>query len=135
MKDVNPSQLLPKNSIQQQISKELEYMPLQGMSPIEEGSINPESRASNIEYAPLDIRTRSWEVATNDVQIKKIIGKGAFGQVAKGMAKNLPFRPEATSVAIKMVKGNVFFFFFFLLYFVLFCFCFFLLLLFFNYCS
>ncbi|XP_044164816.1 fibroblast growth factor receptor 2-like isoform X1 [Acropora millepora] len=106
MKDVNPSQLLPKNSTKQQISKEPEYMPLQGMSPIEEGCINPESRASDIEYAPLHMRTRSWEVATNDVQIKKIIGKGAFGQVAKGMAKNLPFRSEVTSVAIKMVKAN-----------------------------
>jgi len=122
MKDVNPSQLLPKNSTKQQISKEPEYMPLQGMSPIEEGCINPESRASDIEYAPLHMRTRSWEVATNDVQIKKIIGKGAFGQVAKGMAKNLPFRSEVTSVAIKMVKGNGFSSFSFS--FILFCFVF-----------
>lgn len=106
MKDVNPSQLLPKNSTKQQISKEPEYMPLQGMSPIEEGCINPKSRASDIEYAPLHMRTRSWEVATNDVQIKKIIGKGAFGQVAKGMAKNLTLKSGATSVAIKMVNGK-----------------------------
>ena len=30
----------------------------------------------------------------------------AFGQVAKGTAKNLPLRSGATSVAIKMVKGK-----------------------------
>ena len=116
MKDVNPTQLRPKNSTLQQIPNELEYMPLQGMSPTEEGPIIPEGPAPNVEYAPLDTRTRSWEVATDDVQIKKIIGKGAFGQVAKGTAKNLPFRSEATSVAIKMVKGEGFFCF------VLFCF-------------
>ena len=57
------------------------------------------------EYAPLDLRTRSWEVAREDVIIEKIIGKGAFGQVAKGTAKNLSFRSRTGNVAIKMLKG------------------------------
>ena len=57
------------------------------------------------EYAPLDLRTRSWEVAREDVIVEKIIGKGAFGQVAKGTAKNLSFRSGTGNVAIKMLKG------------------------------
>ena len=109
MKDGNPTQLRPKNSTQQQNPNELEYMPLQGMSPTGEGPITPKSPPPNIEYAPLDMRTRSWEVARNDVQIKKIIGKGSFGQVAKGTANNLPFKSGATTVAIKMIKGERFF--------------------------
>ncbi|XP_074633144.1 uncharacterized protein LOC141891965 isoform X3 [Acropora palmata] len=61
---------------------------------------------SHNEYAPLDLRTRSWEVAREDVIIEKIIGKGAFGQVAKGRAKNLSFRSGTGNVAIKMLKAN-----------------------------
>ena len=61
--------------------------------------------APHNEYAPLDLRTRSWEVAREDVIVEKIIGKGAFGQVAKGTAKNLSFRSGTRNVAIKMIKG------------------------------
>ena len=85
-------------------------MPLQGMSPTGVGNITPENAGRIIEYAPLNMRTRSWEVVRNDVKVERIIGKGAFGQVAKGTAKNLPFKSGATSVAIKMVKGKVYFF-------------------------
>ena len=58
------------------------------------------------EYASLDLRTRSWEVAREDVIVEKIIGKGAFGQVAKGTANNLSFRSGTGNVAIKMLKGS-----------------------------
>ncbi|XP_044180640.1 tyrosine kinase receptor Cad96Ca-like [Acropora millepora] len=106
MKDVNPTHLRPKNSAQQQNPNELAYMPLRGISPTEEGPITPEIPAPNVEYAPLDMRTLCWEVARDDVKAEKIIGKGAFGQVAKGMAKNLRLKSGASSVAIKMVKAN-----------------------------
>ncbi|XP_029205398.2 LOW QUALITY PROTEIN: tyrosine kinase receptor Cad96Ca-like [Acropora millepora] len=107
MKDVNPAHLRPKNSTtKRQNPGELAYMPLQRISPTGEGSINPVRPSPNVEYAPLDIRTRSWEVERNDVKVEKIIGKGAFGQVAKGTAKNLPLRSGTSSVAIKMVKAN-----------------------------
>ena len=56
-------------------------------------------------YVRLDLRTRSWEVAREDVVVEKIIGKGAFGQVAKGTAKSLSFRSDTRNVAIKMLKG------------------------------
>ena len=64
-----------------------------------------DSDPSHDEYAPLDLRTRSWEVAREDVIEEKIIGEGAFGQVAKGTAKNLSFRSGTGNIAIKMLKG------------------------------
>ncbi|XP_067033062.1 fibroblast growth factor receptor 1-like isoform X2 [Acropora muricata] len=67
---------------------------------------NMDSHPSNHEYAPLDLRTRSWEVAREDVIVEKIIGKGAFGQVAKGTAKNISFRSDTRNVAIKTIKAN-----------------------------
>ena len=66
---------------------------------------NMDSDPTNNAYAPLDLRTRSWEVAREDVIVEKIIGKGAFGQVAKGTVKNLSFRSGTGNVAIKMIKG------------------------------
>ena len=40
------------------------------------------------------------------LNIEKIIGIGAFGQVAKGTAVGLRGRPETTTVAIKMLKSE-----------------------------
>ena len=111
MEDVTTTDLRPEKSTQQQIHNELIHMPLQATSPTGEGPVSPGSPTPNVEYAPLDMRTRSWEVERNDVKVEKIIGNGAFGQVAKGTANNLPFRSEATSVAIKMARGKAFFFF------------------------
>ena len=103
---MSSARLRPKNSTQQQIQDELAYMPLQGISPTEEGCINPVSPARNVEYATLDMRTRLWEVERNDVKLDKIIGRVAFDQVAKGTAKKFLLRSGATIVAIKMVKGQ-----------------------------
>ena len=64
----------------------------------------PQSAGQAADYVPLHPSTRSWEVARDDVTIEKIIGKGAFGQVAKGSAKELRGRPGTTTVAIKMLK-------------------------------
>lgn len=58
------------------------------------------------EYAPLHPRTRLWEVERENITIEKVIGKGAFGQVAQGKASNLRGREETITVAIKMLKGN-----------------------------
>ena len=59
------------------------------------------------DYAPLHPSTRSWEIPRNSVTIEKVIGKGAFGQVAKGTAIDLRGRPGNTQVAVKMLKGNL----------------------------
>ena len=39
--------------------------------------------------------------------VEKIIGKGAFGQVAKGTAEQLRGRPGTTTVSIKMLKSMI----------------------------
>ena len=57
------------------------------------------------QYAPLHPSTRSREVARQHVTLEKIIGKGAFGQVAKGTAIDLRGRPGKTQVAIKKLRG------------------------------
>ena len=57
------------------------------------------------QYAPLDPSTRSWEVPRQHVTLEKVIGKGAFGQVAKGTAKSIRGRPGKTLVAIKKLRG------------------------------
>ena len=66
--------------------------------------------APGADYVPLHPLTRSWEVPRHHVTIEKIIGKGAFGQVAKGKAEGLRGSPETTTVAIKMLKGELFFY-------------------------
>ena len=55
-------------------------------------------------YTPLHPLTRSWEVPRHHVTIEKVIGKSAFGQVAKGTAEGLRGMPGMTTVAIKMLK-------------------------------
>jgi len=55
--------------------------------------------------APLYPSTRSWEVPRQHVTLEKIIGKGAFGQVAKGTPIDLRGRPGKTRVAIKRLRG------------------------------
>ena len=57
------------------------------------------------QYAPLNPSTRSWEIPREHVTIEKIIGKGAFGQVAKATANGLRGMPQKTLVAVKMLKG------------------------------
>ena len=59
------------------------------------------------EYAPLNPATRSWEVSRENVTIKKVICKGAFGQVAQGTVQNLPLEKGITTVALKMLKGTL----------------------------
>ena len=58
-------------------------------------------------YAPLNTATRSWEVQRKNLSIDKVIGKGAFVQVAKATVLDLPGRPGRTVVAVKMLKGNL----------------------------
>ena len=66
-----------------------------------------ESATTGAAYAPLHTLTRSWEVPRGRVSIEKIIGKGAFGQVAKGTALGLQGSPEITTEAIKMLKSEL----------------------------
>ena len=67
---------------------------------------DPPRQARVSVYASLDLKTRSWEVPRESLTIKKIIGKGAFGQVAKATATDLHGAPGETIVAVKMLKGK-----------------------------
>ena len=50
---------------------------------------------------------RSWEVERDKVTIQKIIGKGAFGQVAQATAHQLPNIRGEQTVAVKMLRGTL----------------------------
>jgi len=95
--DLQPSSPIPSNSVQPR----LEYMDL-----TEATTVKKETQhvVQSADYAPLHPSTRSWEVEKQHVTIEKIIGKGAFGQVAKGTAAGLWGRPGKMTVAVKMLK-------------------------------
>ena len=76
-----------------------------------QGTADTETSPYLNDYAPLHPGTLSWEVPRESVIIEKIIGKGAFGQVAQGKASQLRGTKETTKVAIKMLKGDEFLFF------------------------
>ena len=44
-------------------------------------------------------------MSRDQVSLVKIIGKGAFGQVAKAKVKNIPNVQKNGTVAVKMLKG------------------------------
>ena len=100
MEDIEPS--LPD-------SRKLTQPPAEYMDLIEVNKDNRKAQrtAPGADYVPLHPLTRCWEVPRHHVTIEKIIGKGAFGQVAKGTAVGLRGSPETTTVAIKMLKGEL----------------------------
>ena len=67
---------------------------------------SPLSTEQTSEYASLDPHTCSCEIPREHVTIKKIVGKGAFSQVAKATADNLQGRTKKTLVAVKMFSGT-----------------------------
>ena len=97
LREVGPSNLAPTYSTQPRS----DYMDLTVATT---GNSDTHCVAQNADYAPLHPSTRSWEVARQHVTIEKTIGKGTFGQVAKGMAIGLRGRPGKTTVAVKMLK-------------------------------
>ena len=99
MEDIEPSQPVSKNLRQ----PSTEYMDLI----VSKDNRKAQTAGSGADYAPLHPLTRSWEVPRRHVNIEKIIGKGAFGQVAKGTAVGLRGSPETTTVAIKMLKSEL----------------------------
>ena len=53
---------------------------------------------------PLD---KEWEFIRNSLTLGKPLGEGAFGQVVKGEAFGICNRKTSTTVAVKMLKGEV----------------------------
>ena len=71
-------------------------------------SLSRENEVSSYqEYMPLNPATklRNWEISREYIHVIKIIGKGAFSQVAKAMAWNINGIKGSTMVAVKMLKG------------------------------
>ena len=57
-------------------------------------------------YMPLHPSARRWEINREQVKILKVIGKGAFSQVAKATAWGISGNEEYSTVAVKMLKGD-----------------------------
>ena len=55
---------------------------------------------------PLHPSGRSWEISREQVTVIKVIGKGAFSQVAQVTVRNIRGGQENTTVAVKMLKGE-----------------------------
>jgi len=89
-------------------SSRSQYMPLDDARRSHDVPVANSANTSQIcgQYAPLHPSTLSWEISREHVTIEKVIGKGAFGQVAKGTAMGLRGRPQKTLVAVKMLKGE-----------------------------
>ncbi|XP_020614889.1 platelet-derived growth factor receptor alpha-like [Orbicella faveolata] len=49
---------------------------------------------------------KNWEIPRESLVFVKVIGKGAFGKVAKGMATGIDNSKESRLVAIKMLRKN-----------------------------
>ena len=57
-------------------------------------------------YMPLHPSRRSWEISREHVKVIKVIGKGAFSDVAKATLRNTRDKKELITVAAKMLKGE-----------------------------
>ncbi|XP_073255601.1 uncharacterized protein [Porites lutea] len=61
---------------------------------------------ASADYMPLHPSTRSWEISRRQVNIVKVIGKGAFSQVAKATVNDMHGGQDTLTVAVKMLKAN-----------------------------
>ena len=57
---------------------------------------------------PMVSITKTWEIAQDKIKIVKVIGKGAFGQVAKATVEYVHNVNGSSTVAVKMLKSKVF---------------------------
>ena len=55
---------------------------------------------------PLRPSRRSWEISREHVEVIKVIGKGAFSDVAKATLRSMRDNQEIITVAAKMLKGE-----------------------------
>jgi len=78
----------------------------QSSSNTESGDSRTYVPPSSGDYVPLHPSARSWEINREQVKIIKVVGKGAFSQVAKATAWNIRDNEDYTTVAVKMLKAN-----------------------------
>ena len=92
----------------------LSYQNPMAVDPDQQSSSDTASVDSTTNAAPgsgdsmlLHPSARSWEINRELVKIIKVIGQGAFSQVAKATAWSIRDNEEYTTVAVKMLKGTV----------------------------
>ena len=90
----------------EETSIQVQYMQLLPITSKGHSSESTDNATSSQDYMALSPSSRSWEVPRNTITIDKVIGKGAFGQIAKGKVVDLPGKKGKTTVAIKMLKGR-----------------------------
>ena len=75
----------------------------------EEQANEATSNATDVvgDYMPLHPSGRSWEISREQVSVIKVIGKGAFSQVAQATVRDMRGRQENITVAVKMLKGGL----------------------------
>ena len=69
----------------------------------------PQPSQSVTEYTSIYSSPCCWEIPTELVTLEKVVGEGAFGQVAKATVIGLQGKPTKTLVAVKMLKGIKYF--------------------------
>ena len=86
---------------------------IEDVEPIEQPSSTVEQAANftyeipgGEDYMPLHPSRRSWEISREHVEVIKVIGKGAFSDVAKATLRNMRDNKEIITVAAKMLKGE-----------------------------
>ena len=79
----------------------------QSSSIVPSGDSTTYAALSSGDYMPPHSSARSWELNREQVKILKVIGKGAFSQVAKATAWNISGDEEYSTVAVKMLKGAI----------------------------
>ncbi|XP_078379477.1 uncharacterized protein LOC144662528 isoform X2 [Oculina patagonica] len=80
--------------------------PNQSFSMVPSGASTNYAVPSSGMYMPLHPSGRSWEINREQVKVIKVIGKGAFSQVAKATAWDIRGNGGHTIVAAKMLKAN-----------------------------
>lgn len=96
---------------------DVEAIELQNQAPpsdTDSGMVTPSNESFDLtrqEYSvipPLlpNASEKNWEIPRESLVFVKVIGKGAFGQVAKGMATGIDNSTENRLVAIKMLREN-----------------------------
>ena len=58
------------------------------------------------DYMPLHPSGRNWKISREQVTVIKVIGKGAFSQVAQATVRDMRGKQENITVAVKMLKGG-----------------------------
>ena len=72
-------------------------------------SHSSESHSNEVDFPALNSSFSGdleWEIPRANLNIEKVIGRGAFGVVSRGLALDLSGKPGWTVVAIKSIQGH-----------------------------